>query len=119
MAVSRENVYSPLLSIAPKQHVDGKRSSIPIFVPAAMTTLGEFSKPLFTMQERIVCSYKAKVKREGPRRDGQSPDSLTAAFRNRLRCELQTSVAKGFARQLVEAGLPRNCTRKAQQSHHY
>ena len=64
--------------VAHKQHLDKKRMVKPKFVPAAITTHGEFGQGVFYVQEMFTQAYKRKLMREGPREDGHTIASLTA-----------------------------------------
>ena len=101
-----------LLAIALKQHCtcDGKRQSKPEFVPAVCSTLGEFGQGMFRLQEVLVKTYASKMRDvmhpANTSLDGYTIPQLTAVFRSDFKAAMQVAVAKGFAKMMLEAGLP-------------
>jgi hypothetical protein len=102
----KHTLYAPLMTLASKQAVDGRRKKAPRFFAAACSTLGEWGQDMFALQEWLVHAYALKLEEEGPQDDGSSIAKLTAAFRNSFRNCMYVAVASGVARQLLESGLP-------------
>ena len=65
--------YSRLVLMAKKQHMDGKRSSLPSFVPFVVSDFGELSPA--DLQERIVEQFRRKCVKQGARANGTSPQT--------------------------------------------
>jgi hypothetical protein len=109
---AKHKLYLPLVTLAAKQKLDGKRGSTPTFIAAIFSTIGELGPDTIQLQETIIATYKDKIEAQGDRPDGYSPQQLTAIFRNDTRIAFQIAVAKGVARMLREAGLPRSSCSK-------
>jgi hypothetical protein len=108
----KHTVYSPLITVANKQVVDGRRRRAPVFLAAATSTLGELGRETVLLQEFLTAAYGRKLAREGPRQDGVPHKRLTAMFRNKFRLKIIMAIAKGLAFQIWSAGLPRSSCRK-------
>lgn len=104
----KHTLYAPLMTLAAKQAVDGRRQKAPKFFAAACSTLGEWGQDMFALQEWLVHAYALKLEEEGDQDDGSTIAKLTAAFRNSFRNCMYVAVASGVARQLLESGLPCN-----------
>ena len=98
--------HAPLLAIATKQHLDGRRAMKPTFLAAVGTTLGELGPEAIRLQEALTLMYKTRVELEGPRPDGQTAAVLSADFRSRFRFAMLCGIAQGQALMLTTAGLP-------------
>ena len=109
---SKHNQYAPLVTIAKKQAIDGKRLSEPRFVAAAMSTAGEMGLETIQLQEWLTASYARMLGTQPKRDDGIGTKKLTAVFRNKLRNRLAIAVARGQARMCLSAGLPASSCRK-------
>ena len=99
-------VYAPLLSIAAKQQLDGKRPDNPIFLAVTATTHGELGSEAIKTIEIVTKIFRKRVEREGDRADGKKPTDLVNGFRARFRLALLCAVADGHAMMLTTAGLP-------------
>ena len=99
-------VYAPLLAIAAKQLLDGKRQEAPIFLAVAATTHGELGPESIKAMETITKAFRERVERVGDRADGKKPAELVKSFRSRFRLALLCAIADGHARMLSTAGLP-------------
>ena len=98
--------YQPLVNVAQEQVNSGRREEAPTFFPAVVSTHGELGKATQALIERLTHSYGLRLAREGDRKDGAEPATLTARFRNELRCTLKVAAAKGLGRMLLASGLP-------------
>ena len=108
----KHDVYSPLMAIAAKQHLDGKRVVLPSFLAVVGTTHGELGAESIHLIENLTACYREKLDREGERPDGQKPTDLTANFRTRCRFGLLCAIADGHAMMLTAAGLPSSSCKK-------
>ena len=80
-----------------------------MFVPFAVTTLGELSVDAEVFMDYIVQCFRQKVRREGPRLDGLSVSHLTHMFAFEFRSAVQATIARGAGKMmafLAFAGLP-------------
>jgi hypothetical protein len=102
----KHTMYAPLVAIAAKQKLDGKRAVVPRFFAAVCSSLGEYGQDTFKLSELITAAFKGKMFRMGDRCDDQKPAALSAAFRNKLRTSIQFAVGKGLANMLLYSGLP-------------
>ena len=98
--------YAGLMKLASHQHKVGKRSSLPTLTPFVVSDVGEMNEEAISLQQRITAAYKRKLKREGPRDDGQTINYLTSCFRASLRLALQMSIVKGLGAMLRSGGHP-------------
>ncbi len=97
--------YSRLVMVAAKQHLDGKRSSIPVFTPFAVSDFGELSPTAVGLQEWLVNQYRKRCIKQGRRSDGCSTEELVQQFRHRLKIGVQLAVAAGLGNMIQAAGL--------------
>ena len=77
--------------IAAKQHLDGKRSTLPAFVPFVVSDFGELAPVAVDLQEWIVNQYRIRCVKLGRRSDGCSTDELVRSFRHRFKIGVQMS----------------------------
>ena len=75
-------MYAPLIAIASKQKMDGKRTHTPVFTPVVLTTFGEFGPGAVWVREWIATRYKRDLAAAPPRPDGAQVSTLMAAFRS-------------------------------------
>ncbi len=71
-----------------------------------VTTHGEFCPAAVQLQECLVEGYRARLRFEGERDDGEKEDDLMTAFCCELRASLLVATAKGTAEMLAVAGRP-------------
>ena len=109
---SKHNRYAPLVTIAQKQTIDGKRISEPEFIAAAMSTAGEMGWETIRLQEILTASYARMLGTQPKRDDGIGIKKLTANYRNKLRNRVAIAVARGQARMCFSAGLRASSCRK-------
>ena len=113
----KHTMYAPLVAIAAKQKLDGKRAVTPRFFAAVCSTLGEYGQDTCKLPEFITAAFKEKMVRMGDRCDDQKPAWLSAAFRNKLRTSIQFAVGKGLANMLLYSGLPSSsCGKHVQET---
>jgi hypothetical protein len=99
------NRYALLAAMVERQVLAGRRTA-PLILPAVVTTHGEFCPGTVQLQEWLVERYRARLRLEGDRDDGEEEDDLITAFRCELRAALLVAVAKGTAKMLAVAGRP-------------
>ena len=109
---NKHRIYAPLVTLAKKQVIDGKRMSEPIFMAAAMSTAGEMGLETIHLQEWLTASYARMLGTQPKRKDSIGIKKLTAIFRNKLRNRLAIAVARGQAQMCLSAGLPATSCRK-------
>ncbi len=97
--------YSRLVMVAKKQHSDGKRSTLPVFAPFAVSDFGELSPAATDLQEWIVEQYRRKCSKE-KRLDGCSTSDLVRQFRHKFKCGIQLAIAAGLGAMIQAAGQP-------------
>jgi len=98
--------YSRLLMIAKKQHVDGKRSSLPAFAPFSVSDFGELSPAAVDLQEWIVDQFRRKCVKHGARADGCSVLDLVRQFRYKFKVGIQFAIDSGLGSMIQSAGQP-------------
>jgi hypothetical protein len=98
--------YSRLMFVAGKQFRDGKRCSMPTFVPFAVSNLGELSPAAVELHDWISDQFRLKCIKEGARADGCNAPELVNAFRRKLRARTLFAVAAGIGSMICNAGLP-------------
>jgi len=98
--------YALFEAIAQRQVVSGLRTAPPIILPVVLTTHGEFCPGALQLQEWLTNKYRARLRLEGDRDDGEKEEDLTATFRREFRTSLLVAVAKGTALTLIAAGQP-------------
>ena len=98
--------YSLLEAMVERQVLAGLRTAAPLFLPAVISTHGEFCPGTVQLQEWLVEQFRARLRLEGERADGESEDDLITAFRCELRAALLVATAKGTAEMLAVAGRP-------------
>ena len=76
----KHTMYAPLVAIAAKQKLDGKRAVTPRFFAAVCSMLGEYGQDTFKLSELITAGFKEKMVRMGDRCDGHKPAWLSACF---------------------------------------
>ena len=108
----KHGVYAPLITIAEKQLIDGKRLTKPTFITAAMSTAGEMGLETIQLQEWLTASYARMLGTLPKRDDDIGIKKLTADFRNRYRNRIAVAVARGQAQMCLSAGLPATSCKK-------
>lgn len=99
--------YGPLLALAHKQHLEGRRLAAPLFVAGACSTFGEPGADLIQLREWITRVHSQAIAREAettPRSDGRKANELSAEFRQNLRHAHLIATARGIARSGLSAG---------------
>ena len=99
--------YGRMVIIATKQQLDGKRSTLPVFVPFVVSDFGELAPQAIVLQEWIVGQYRRKCVNQGKRSNGTSTDELVRRFRHRFKMTVQFAVAAGVGNMIQAAGHPR------------
>jgi hypothetical protein len=97
--------YALLAAMVERQVLGGRRTA-PLILPVVVTTHGEFCPGAVQLQEWLVERYRARLRLEGERDDGEKEDDLITAFRCELRAALLVATAKGTAEMLAVAGRP-------------
>ena len=98
--------YGRLVMIAARQHLDGKRTSVPVFNPFVVSDFGEFAPAALELQEWLVNQYRRKCVKLGARADGCNLEQLVQQFRHRLKVGVQLAIAGGLGNMIQAAGLP-------------
>ena len=98
--------YALLAAMTQRQVLDGLRIVAPLILPVVVSTHGEFCPGTVQLQEWLVERYRARLRLEGDREDGEKEDDLITAFRCELRAALLVATAKGTAEMLAVAGRP-------------
>jgi hypothetical protein len=109
----KNKVYAQLKKIANLQMENGSRRAGFEFYPTVTSHMGEFSHGVFVLMTWLTDRYRASLKLEGPRDDGQPPSLLLANFRKRFKDALAASIVKGWGGALLHAGI--NKPRPARQ----
>jgi hypothetical protein len=104
--VAKVEKYSRLLMVAKKQHMDGKRSSLPSFTPFVVSDFGELSPAAVDLQEWIVEQFRKKCMKHGARADGCSTLDLVRKFRYKFKVAIQFAMAAGLGSMIQAAGQP-------------
>ena len=104
--------YGPLIAIAKKHVQDRRRHCEPKFFACVATTYCELGIETIQLQEHLTWKFGQKMAREGHRDDGKKLVTLTADYRNDFRVKMAMAVAKGQARMINTAGLPRGSCKK-------
>ena len=102
----KKTKYARLMALVQQLYDRGFKSTEAEFGAIVVTALGEIGPATVELQEFIMACFRRKLKREGERRDGFTPEQLSAKFRSDLRIGLQVAVAKGNAAMATAAGLP-------------
>ena len=97
--------YRLLLKMVLSQAQNKERGAVN-FVAFAFSTSGELCPAAEALVERIVQTYRRKLKAEGPRDDGLSTAHLTHLFRFEFLVAIQVAIARGVSKVLTFAGLP-------------
>ena len=98
--------YSRLLMVAKKQHMDGKRTSLPSFAPFVVSDFGELSPAAVDLQEWLVDQFKRKCIKRGTLGDGCSTLDLVRQFRHKFKVAIQFAMAAGLGAMIQAAGQP-------------
>ena len=102
----KSSKYGRLVLVASKQYTDGKRGTLPTFVPFVVSDLGELAPSAVDLQEWLVNQYRLRCIKLGPRSDGCTTSDLVRSFRHRLKIGVQTAIAAGLGSMIQAAGLP-------------
>ena len=94
-----------LIKMAKGQAENKERGAVN-FVAFAFSTSGELCPAAEALMERIVQTYRRKLKAEGHRDDGLSVAHLTHLFRFDLNVAIQVAIARGISKVLTFAGSP-------------
>ena len=78
----------------------------PLILPVVVSTHGEICPGTVQLREWLVQQYRARLRLEGEREDGEKEDDLITSFRCELRAALLVATAKGTAEMLTVAGRP-------------
>ena len=73
--------YSLLAAMVERQVLDGRRAAAPLILPVVVSTHGELCPGAVQLQEWLVERYRARLRLEGERDDGEEEDELITAFR--------------------------------------
>lgn len=92
--------------VAKKQHVDGKRNSLPTFAPFVVSDFGELAPAAVDLQEWIVDQFRKKCIKNGARADGCSTVDLVRQFRHKFKVSVQFAMAAGLGAMIQAAGQP-------------
>ena len=92
--------------IAAKQHMDGKRSTLPVFVPFVVSDFGELAPDAIDLQKWLVNQFRLRCIKLGRRPDGCSTDELVRHFRHRFKVDMQLAIATGMGCMIQSAGQP-------------
>ena len=103
----KRDKYANLVTIANRQHAQGKRPQKPLFTTFAITTTGELGDQANSLLDWIVQQYRSKCARGGPRSDGLTTKELVHSFRKRLHLTVQMEMASGTGLTINQAGLPK------------
>ena len=98
--------YSRLILMAKKQHMDGKRSSLPSFAAFVVSDFGELSPAAVDLQEWIVEQFRRKCVKQGTRANGTSTSDLVRQFRHKFKVGIQFAMAAGLGAMIQAAGQP-------------
>jgi hypothetical protein len=98
--------YSRLILVAKKQQAQGKRISIPKFIPFVISDCGELSPQAYELQEWLVEQFRRKCAKAGHRADGCNAADLVRDYRHRLKLAVQVAVAAGLGAMINAAGQP-------------
>ena len=98
--------YSLLQAMVERQVLAGLRTAAPLILPVVVSTHGEFCPGTVQLQEWLIEQYRARLRLEGDRDDGEEEDDLITAFRCELRAALLVATAKGTAEMMAVAGRP-------------
>ena len=98
--------YALLAALVERQVLQGLRTAAPSILPVAVSSHGEFCPGAVRLQEWLVGKYRARLRLEGDRDDGEKLESLTADFRREFRSSLLVASCKGLADMLLAAGMP-------------
>ena len=98
--------YGRLVMIAAKQHLDGKRASLPVFTPFVVSDFGELAPNAIELQEWLVDQYRRRCVKIGHRSDGCSVQELVQQFRHKLKIGVQLAIAAGLGNMVQAAGQP-------------
>jgi hypothetical protein len=99
--------YNPLIALAHKQLLEGRRQAAPLFVAGACSTFGEPGEDLIKLREWLTKCHKLMVAREAetmPRSDGRKASELSAEFRQNIRHAHLIATARGIARSGLSVG---------------
>ena len=66
--------YSLLAAMVERQVLDGLRTAAPLILPVVVSTHGEFCPGTVQLQEWLVERYRARLRLEGERDDGEQED---------------------------------------------
>jgi hypothetical protein len=95
-----------LLAAMVKRQVLGGLCTAPLIRPVVVTTHNEFFPSAVQLQEWLFERYRARLRLEGERDDGEKEDDFITALRCELRAALLVATAKGTAEMLAVAGRP-------------
>ena len=89
--------------VAADEHRRGERCSTPHFRACVMSHRGEMGPGMFNVIEMITQFHKARIAALG-KLSWETPREAAARFRNKVKNRLATSLARGWARQMMTAG---------------
>ena len=92
--VEKADMYGHIVVIAAKQHLDGKRSTLPTFTPFIASDYGEIAPQAIVFQEWLVNQFRLKC-RDGSKNNGHATPDLVRNFRHRFKMSVQVAIAAG------------------------
>lgn len=104
--VEKVDLYGHLVVVAAKQHLDGKRSTLPSFTPFVASDYGEIAPQALAFQEWLVNQFRLKCIRDGDQSNGHSTVDLVRSFRHRFKMAIQVAIAAGMGNMIQAAGHP-------------
>jgi hypothetical protein len=75
--------YLLLAAMVQRQILDGPRTAAPLMLPVRVSTHGEFCPVTVQLQEWLLQQYRARLRLEGEREDGEKENNLITSFRYR------------------------------------
>ena len=104
--VEKIDMYGHIVVVATKQHLDGKRSTLPSFTPFVVSDYGEIAPQALAFQEWLVNQFRLKCSRDGSQANGHSTADLVRSFRHRFKMSVQVAIAAGLGNMIQAAGHP-------------
>ena len=102
-AQDKRNKYARLLLVAKKQFKEGKRPSLPEFVPFVLADNGELGLDALQLQEWLVDKFR-KANASISSNNGINPNQAARAFRRSLKLSTQYALAIGMGSMISSAG---------------
>ena len=102
--VEKADMYGHIVVIVAKQHLDGKRSTLPTFTPFIASDYGEIAPQAIVFQEWLVNQFRLKCSRDGSKNNGHATPDLVRNFRHRFKMSVQVAIAAGMGSIIQAAG---------------